>query len=326
MNKRMAAILEASVMLILLSFGSVLTKIVLYDIKPFTYTWTTVGIGMIIISLYTFVIRKEKIPRKMGKQIWWFIIIIGIGNFVLSNILRPFAIQRLPVITSTYLGNFVGFVTMAFSIFMLGEFPSIFQVIGAIVAFLGITIFFNQPMEMGEVVGIILIVISIIVTAVTNNVTRKMGIVTDNKYSNNILSALAILIGGTAVVLAGLLFDFPPKVPDIQSWGIIAFAGAINVALYITVWNNINRVLKSFEASILGASTIIYTTFFAMIILSESLTTNKWLGMGTMVVGLLLVQVRAGGFDKIFKKKTNAKALQGLPVDEVREKDKQAPE
>ena len=317
MNKRVAAILEASVMLVLLSLGTVLTKIVLYDIQPFTYTWTTIGIGMIIISLYTFVIRREKIPRKMGKKVWMYILIIGIGNFVFSRIIRPFAIQRLPVITNTYLGNFVGFVTMAFSVFMLGEFPSIFQVIGAIVAFLGITIYFNEPMKMGEIIGIILIVISIIVTAITNNISRKMGIVTENKYSNNVLSALAILIGGSGVVLAGLLFDFPPKVPDLKSWGIILFSGAINTALYITVWNHINRALKSFEASILGASNIIYTTFFAMLILSERLTTNKWIGMGTMAIGLLLVQIRYGGLDKIFRRKNKEKARQEVAADDA---------
>jgi len=52
----------------------------------------------------------------------------------------------------------------------------------------------------------------------------------------------------------------------------------------------------------------------AMTILGETLSINQWLGMGTMVVGLLLVQVRRGRLDKIFKRKTRELVTPELKV------------
>ena len=303
MNNRLTAILQGQGVLVLMSMGTILTKIVLADISPLTYAWTTIGIGMIIMGCYTFIIRREKIPQKLGRRIWLYIIAIGVCNFLISRMVRPFAIERLPVITNTYVGNFIGFVTMIMSIFILKEYPSIFQVLGAGIAIYGITLFFSAPLQIGEFVGILLIVISILAVAFTNNIARKLALITANGLSNNIISTIALLIGGVGAVTAGLVFDFPPKVPDLKSWGIIFYSGLINIALGLTVWNHILRTLRSYEASILGASSIIWTTLLAMIILGEGLVINQWLGMGTMFVGLMLVQVRRGRLDQFFKRR-----------------------
>lgn len=304
MPKRLIAILQASGILVLMSLGTILTKMVLADVPAFTYAWTSIGVGMIIMGVYTFLVKKERIPRQLGKRVWWYIIAIGVCNFTISRLTRPLAIARLPVITNTYVGNFIGFVTMALSIFILKEYPSIFQLLGAGIAVYGITLYFNQPLPGGELIGILFILVGILAVAYTNNIARKLALLTKNELSNNIISTAALLIGGAGAVAAGLIFDFPPKVPDLQSWGIIVYSGLINIALGLTVWNHILRTLRSYEASILGGSSIIWTTLLAMLILGEKPTLFQWLGMGTMVMGLLLVQVRRGRMDQLLKKKT----------------------
>ncbi len=303
MNNRIKTILQAIILMILFSLGAIFTKMVLADISPFTYTWVSLGIGLIVIGFYTFVVRKEKIPPNMSKQVWLMIIALGVGNFLLSRLIRPFAIKRLPVITNTYLGNFVGFVTMAMSSIMLKEYPSLFQLLGAAVAIFGINLYFDEPLQSGETIGVILIAINILIIAYTNNISRKLAIATNKKMSTNIIASLSLFIGGSGVVLAGLIFDFPPSIPDIQSWGILIFSGAVNTALGVTLWNYIMREMRSFEASILGASTIIFTTLFAMLLLKEFPTLNQWLGMGTMFLGLILVQIRKGNIGSLFQKK-----------------------
>ena len=310
MNKRIVAILQASGVLILMSMGTILTKIVLADVPPFTYAWTSIGVGMIIMSIYTFLVRREPVPQKLGKKIWIYIILIGVCNFTISRLTRPIAIERLPVITNSYVGNFIGFITMALSIVILKEYPSIFQLLGAGVAIYGITLYFNAPLESGEFIGILLILVGIVAVAFTNNIARKLAIITQNNLSNNFISTSALLIGGIGAIVAGLIFDFPPKVPDLKSWGIIIYSGAINISLGLTVWNHILRTLRSFEASILGASSIIWTTLLAVIILNEPLAVNQVLGMLTMIAGLLLVQVRKGRLDQLFKKPKTQVAAQ----------------
>lgn len=303
MNKRTIAIIQTLSVLLLMSFGVILMKIVLATIPPLTFAWTSIAVGLFVMVLYTFVIRKERIPKGLGNQVWWYIIAIGLCNFTISRMTRPIAIERLPVITNSYVGNFIGIITMVMSIFILKEIPSIVQVVGAFIAILGLTIYFDAPLQSSELVGILIIIIGITAVAFTNNIARKLAIVTKDQLSNNIVSTMALVIGGSIAVAIGLIFDFPPPVPDLMSWGIIIYAGVVNISIGLTVWNHILRVLRSYEASIMGATTIIWTSLLAIIILNERLETNQWIGMGLLLFGLILVQVRKGKFNDLLPKR-----------------------
>jgi len=286
----------------LMSFGGILMKIALFEVHPITFAWLTVGFGMIFMSMFTFIIRKETIPRGLSKQVWFYIIMIGICNFTISRLTRPFALQRLPVVTTSYVGNFIGFVTMGMSIFILKESPTIFQLLGALIAFAGIRIFFIVGPTSYEFVGILFILVGIFAVAYTNNIARKLAVVTNNELSNNIVSTVALLIGGTVTVIFGLIFDWPPQIVGWKNWGIILYTSLVSISLGLTVWNNILRTLRSYEASILGASTIIWTSILAVLILNEKLTAYKIIGMGFMIVGLILVQVRKGKLSDVYQK------------------------
>jgi len=299
---RLTAIGQASAVLILMAFGSILMKIVLYDVKPLTFAWLTVGVGMIVMTVYTFLIRKEKIPGGLSRQVWFYIIMIGICNFAISKVSRPFAMERLPVTTVTYIGNFIGFVTMGMSIFILKETPTLFQILGAGIAITGLRIFYLEAPSANEMVGILFILAGIIAVAYTNNIARKLGIITQNKLSNNIVSTLAILIGGSLTVLSGIILDWPPKISGWNNWGIIIYTGVFSISIGLTVWNHILRTLRSYEASILGASTVIYTTLLAVLILGERPAINQVAGIALMLTGLVLVQVRRGRVSDILRR------------------------
>lgn len=301
MNTRLLAIFQTITILFMMSVGTVLMKIVLFDINPFTFAWTSIGVGMIVMSVFTFIIKKERIPNLLGKKVWFYIIAIGLCNFTISKLTRPMAIQRLPVITASYVGNFIGFLTMVMSVFILKEVPSLFQILGAGVAIGGLTVYFNAPLQSAETIGVLIILAGILAVAFTNNIARKLSIETNGEVSNNVVSTVALLIGGIIPLTVGLIFDFPPRVPDLRSWGIILYTGVINISLGLTAWNYILRTLRSFEASILGASTIIYTTILAMLLLGERPTPNQWLGIILLIIGLILVQIRKGKINLIYQ-------------------------
>lgn len=304
-KERALAIVTTVTILLFMSLGNVLTKLALGDVHPLTMTWTTVAIGMTAMVLYTFVIRRERIP-KMSREVWLYIIAIGIFNFITARFSSTFALSLLPATTNTYLSNFIGFITMGMSIFILKESPTVFQVLGAAVALAGLRVFFPEPPEPAQLIGVGLVLFGICGVAFTNNIARKLAIVTKNSLSNNIVSTLAIMIGGSITALSGLLIDLA-RGPLYFGEGfenilIMFYSGIVSTAIGLTVWNKILRVLRSYEASILGATTVIWTAFLAIPILGERLSLNQWIGIGLMLVGLVLVQVRGGKFSEIFRR------------------------
>ena len=254
---RTTAIVQTLTILILMSLGNVLNKWAMSDLSAFTLAWLPVAVGMVAMTFYTFVLRGEKIPTGLSRQVWLYMILIGIINFFVSRITQVLALDRLSASAHAYLFNFIGFITMAMSIFILKESPTLFQLIGAVVAFVGLRIFFDVLPSAGELVGVGLVVVSISGIAYTNNIARKLALITEFELSNNILSTVAILVGGSLTVGSGLLLDWPPQVIGWQNWTIVLYSGIFMVAIGLTVWNHVLRTLRSYEASILGASTVI---------------------------------------------------------------------
>ncbi len=293
-RQRIAAILSLSAVLLGMSFGTILMKAILAEIAPLTLAWLSVLVGMVTMSVYTFVIRGERVPRGYGARVWTYVLVIGLCNFVISRISRPFALERLPAITTTFLGNFIGFVTMGMSIFILKEAPSVFQIAGALVAVTGLTIYFEQVPTDYELVGVLLVFLGITAVAYTNNIARKFAFITDFSFSNNMLSTLALLFGGAITVTIGLALDWPPEVGGWRNWLIILYIGVVMVGIGLTAWNYNLRILRSYEASILGASTVIWTSILAVIFLHETISWFQFFGIVLLFIGLLLVQIRRG--------------------------------
>ena len=317
-RQRLIAIFSLVLILLSMSFGTILMKIVLFEVKPLTLTWLSVLVGMVAMSLYTFLFRREKVPSGMAPRVWGYIIVIGLCNFVISRITRPFALERLPAITTTFLGNFIGFITMGMSVFILKESPSIYQLLGAVVAVTGLTIYFEQIPTDYELVGVGLILVGIIAVAYTNNIARKFAMITDFKFSNNMLSTLALLFGGVITVSVGLILDWPPQVGSLRNWGIIFYVGIVMIGVGLTGWNYFLRVLRSYEASILGATSVIWTAILAWIFLGEVLSLFQIMGIGLLLVGLMLVQVRGRG--QIHRFNRGSTPIQPANLQDIREK------
>lgn len=302
-KERIIAIVQTVIILIFMSLGTVLIKLALSDVEPFTFAWLSVAVGMVGLSIYTFGIRKERIPRGLPRTVWIYIFSIGFFNFLVGRITLTVSLDLLEATTNTYLVNFIGFITMGMSIFILKESPTLFQLLGAVAAVLGLRVFFTEIPPASELFGLVLILVGITGVAYTNNITRKLSIVTNNQISNNIISTVALLIGGGMLVFVGILVDWPPQISGAANLGTLFYAGLVMIAFSMTVWNHILRTLRSYEASILGASTVIWTALLAIPILGETLSLNEIWGIILMLVGLALVQVRQGRLNDIFKRK-----------------------
>lgn len=294
MSPHLVALAQASGVIVAGSCAGVLAKQALADVPPFTFVWLQIAIGGILLTAYTFGLRGERLPRRLPGSVWAYIVWIGIANFTLVRVLFVLALARLPATTHAYLVNFVGVVTMAMSVFVLRERPAAVQVVGAVVALLGLRVFFREIPPPTEIVGVVYVAVGVLGLASTNNVTRKLALVTDGRLSNTVLSTVALWIGGLPVVLFGLATDWPPPVHGWTNWSIIALNGAVSITIGLTVWNFILRTLRSYEASVLAATSVIWTALLAVPLLGERLEAHQLGGIALMLVGLALVQIRTG--------------------------------
>lgn len=292
MNPRHIAIAQTLAIVLAGSLAGVLAKLALAEVPAFTFVWLQLGIGGGLLTCYTFWWRGERIPKGLGREVWILLVCLGVANFAIVRVMLVFALERLPATTLTYLANFVGFVTMAFSVYLLRERPSWLQVGGAVLAVFGLWVFFEEIPVPTEMTGVVYVGVAVVALAFTNNLSRKLAIVTRGELSNNVISTVAFLVGGVPVALAGLLVEPVPAIEGWQNWGIIALSGVVSIAIGMTVWNYVLRTLRSYEASVLGASTVIFTALFAVPILGERLAWHEIAGIGMMIVGLVLSQLR----------------------------------
>ncbi len=96
-----------------MSLGTVLIKLALTDVDPFTFAWLSVGVGMVGLAIYTFGIRRERIPKGVPTKVWIYIIVIGLLNFLLARTTLTISFDYLEATTNTYLVNFVDFARWA---------------------------------------------------------------------------------------------------------------------------------------------------------------------------------------------------------------------
>ena len=192
MNRRIIAMAQTLTVLLASAFVGVLAKLALRDVPPFTFVWLQIAIGGSLLTLYTFQLRGERIPQGLGRQVWVYIILIGVGNFTIVRVLFMLCLDRLPATTHAYLVNFVGVVTMLMSISIVQERSSLCQILGAALAVSGLHVFFREIPPPSELIGAIYVASAVLALAATNNITRKLAVVTRDGLSNNVISTVAL--------------------------------------------------------------------------------------------------------------------------------------
>lgn len=281
-------------MLVAASFAGVLAKYALREVEAFTFVWLQIAVGGVVLSLYALARHGVCVPRGLGRDAWVSIVWIGIGNFAIVRVVFMLALDRLPATTHVFLVNLVGLVTMGLSVLVLGERPRPVQLGGAVLALLGLWVFFERVPPPTEMAGVALVGGGVLALASTNVVARRLAMITGNGLSNTMISTVALWVGGVPVVIAGVLTDWPPRVEGGLNWAIIVLNGVVGIGVGLTVWNYILRTLRSYEASVLAGSTVIFTALFALPILGERLGGREVAGIVLMLVGLAAAQLRGG--------------------------------
>jgi drug/metabolite transporter (DMT)-like permease len=280
--------------MIVAQWMGVLAKLALFEVAAFRFVWLQVLSASAFMLIYTFVFRREGWPQGLEAREWLAVALIGVVNFGIVRFCMLLSLERLPATTHVFLMSFVGLATMSMSILFLAERPSRLQVLGAVVAILGVRLFFPDLPPPRELLGVAYLAVVVLGLALANNVTRWLVMRAGERISSTQLAAISMLFGGMPLVLSGLALDPSLDVGGLRN-GLIIFAnGVIGIALVQTVLNAIFRTLRSYEVSILAGSGVIWTALLAVPILGERLSGQQIAAIAVLLSGLFLAQLRQG--------------------------------
>ena len=163
---------------------------------------------------------------------------------------------------------------------------------GMILVFLGAFLFFNDKLGGYTVTGIIITLVSGIGWGgymVAGKILFK-----EKRVSPLGNTAFAMGFGSAILAASAFLLEGLKPVP-LTGWLIILWLGLVNTAVAFFLWNHALDTIDAFELSILQNTMLIQITVLSIIFLGVTLSPLKYIYMGLVFIGVLIVQVRGGG-------------------------------
>lgn len=240
---------------------------------------------LLLLAAGTRSLQLSKIPRRD----WFTLGMLGISGYAVAQGFQFVGLAHITAISTTFVLNFTPVLVALLSWPMIKEVPSHRQWFGIAVAVTGVYFYFGRFPEGDEVLGLIVVTISTLAWAFYLVKVRKIS--PHASISGLALTALSMTIGalfmfGSALMVEGW------SVPSLDLGWLIAWLALANTSGAFLIWNTVLRYMKAYEVSMLQNTMLIQIAFFAFIFLAETVTFGMLVGMATVLVGVVLVQLR----------------------------------
>ena len=286
---RLRAIVAALFVIMLFGLSTVLSKLALREMPPLTMAMSTGIVAWVGLSFYLFILRRRSIPRGLDRGTWVRVCAMGVGSFTVSRIFYMLSLQRMEATTSSFLSSFTGVFTLIIGMFVMREFPSVWQVVGTAVSIVGVYIFYPAVPAREELIGVGMKVVGMATTGTTNNISRDVA--SSGKLDFLMFSWLSTSVGILPLPFLTLWLEGVPHYTRMAIPAIL-FVGLVSSGFGLTVWNGIMRDLQAFEASLIGNTIIIWTAVFGWILLGEQFSFRKVVAALVVLGGTALIQIR----------------------------------
>jgi drug/metabolite transporter (DMT)-like permease len=291
-SPRSRAILLALFVTFLWSTSWVLIKFGLDDIPPLTFAGLRYFLAFLAL-IPAYVRSNSKTPvRELSRFDWWYLIGLGLIYYTVTQGTQFLALSFLPAITLSLLLNGTAIVVAVLGIFLLREYPTWLQWIGALV-FIGGALLFFYPFVIptGQTIGYLIAAVNVLATSMASIMGRGIN----RQARIHPLTVTLVSMGvGSIILLGSGLFVEPLPSFNLRSWAIILWLAVVNTAFAFTLWNLTLRTLSAMESSVINNTMLIQITILAWLFLGETLTWIEAIGLVLAALGALLVQVRFG--------------------------------
>ncbi|HEV8339168.1 MAG TPA: EamA family transporter [bacterium] len=281
----LAALLSALLVTSLWATSFLLVKAALPFVPPMTLVGLRYGVAFLLLLGYALLFDR----RRPSRLPWGALILIGVLQFGLAQVLQYVALGLLPVATIALTFSLLPALQALVDAFWLKEPPSRSQLTGAAVTLGGIALYlpWRGAVAWG---GLVLMAASLVASTIALTLSR--AIARERRTTTLVLTVTSMGAGALAVLPLGLAFEASPQLSPSVLLSLLWLSLA-NTAVAFSLWNHALRVLTAFEANVIGNSTIFQVGILGWVVLGEALTGRQIAGMIVAAAGVLLTQWQA---------------------------------
>ena len=218
---------------------------------------------------------------------------IGVAQYTVGNAALFWSLRNLSATAGSLSLSLVPIVVLLLQVVRLGERPNGMALLGVALCVGGSVLFFLPTFEAGDAAALGGLAVAILAFSVLPVLGRELA--RANSVRTVPLTAIPLGIGGGILVMGALALEGVPRMPP-AAWGIIAGLAVVNTALAYLLHNHALQQLTATEANVILNLSPLGTALLAWATLGERLTGWQLLAMATVLVGVVLVQVRRRGW------------------------------
>jgi drug/metabolite transporter (DMT)-like permease len=189
----------------------------------------------------------------------------------------------------TFLLNFTPLFVLVLGVIILDEKPSISQLFGILIVFVGAYLFFSDQISRPNILGVLITLFSGLGWA-SYMVFGRYALFSQKADLLNI-TAFSMSIGTFILWIFTYTFEGISTIP-LQGWIILLWLGIVNTAAAFFLWNYALLKLKALETAVIQNTMLIQIALMSWIFLGETLGLVKLIAIFLVLFGVIIVQLK----------------------------------
>ncbi|MCD4673854.1 MAG: DMT family transporter [Anaerolineaceae bacterium] len=284
---RVAAIIEALLATFIWASSFVFVKMILPNIGPLTIAGLRYFLAFLV--MLPFMMRSKQALQSIAPRTWFHLALIGLCAYCVGNGALFWGLKYLPATTTSFLMGVSPLLILFGGLIFLNEVPSRLQVVGVIISLVGNAVFFSSGLQPGEPLGIAIVAVGLLGFTAFGILGR--GLARENRIHTIHLTGIPLGIGGGILLLFAVPMEGWP-IFDQKVLLIILWLAIINTAVAYFLYNHALKTITALEMNVFLNLSPLGTAALAWLLLGESLTGKKLLGIAIAIIGVTLVQVK----------------------------------
>ncbi|MFQ5349342.1 MAG: DMT family transporter [Thermoanaerobaculia bacterium] len=286
-------ILQALLVTFLWSTSWVLIKFGLKEIPAVSFAGLRYVLAFLVLAPALAASGELRLQlRHLDSADWLRLALLGVVFYTLTQGAQFIALDYLPAVTLSLILSFSPAAVALLGVAFLDERLGRRQWLG-VVCFLTGAVFYFLPLRvvfhsLGLAVGVLAMLANSAAALLGRSVNRR------GDLHPLLVTVVSMGIGSLLLLATGLAVEGVPRL-DRSGWGIVLWLAIVNTAVAFTLWNHTLRRLTAIESSLINNTMLVQIAILAWLFLGEPIGARQAVGLALAVVGVLLVQLPAGG-------------------------------